>query len=216
MAVSTRSYAIAATVAVVAGLGIMWGAPVLFPTQDSDDIFAQCRRGVVGGTGALGGAFTLVSETGETVTDKDVITKPSLVYFGYTFCPDVCPLDSTRNAEAVFLLDERGYDVTPVFVSVDAARDTPEMLAEFTDIMHPRMIGLSGSEEQIQAASKAYRTYYKVQDPSDPYTLIDHSTQTYLMFPDIGFAEFFNRDVSPESMADQVACFVDAYNANSK
>ena len=216
MAVSTRSYAIAATVAVVAGLGIMWGASVLFPSQDGDDIFAQCRRGVVGGTGALGGAFTLVSETGETVTDKDVITKPSLVYFGYTFCPDVCPLDSTRNAEAVFLLDERGYDVTPVFVSVDAARDTPEMLAEFTDIMHPRMIGLSGSEEQIQAASKAYRTYYKVQDPSDPYTLIDHSTQTYLMFPDIGFAEFFNRDVSPESMADQVACFVDAYNANSK
>ena len=216
MAVSTRSYAIAATVAVVAGLGIMWGAPVLFPSQDGDDIFAQCRRGVVGGTGALGGAFTLVSETGETVTDKDVITKPSLVYFGYTFCPDVCPLDSTRNAEAVFLLDERGYDVTPVFVSVDAARDTPEMLAEFTDIMHPRMIGLSGSEEQIQAASKAYRTYYKVQDPADPYTLIDHSTQTYLMFPDIGFAEFFNRDVSPESMADQVACFVDAYNAKSK
>jgi protein SCO1 len=71
------------------------------------------------------------------VTEADVITKPSLVYFGYTFCPDVCPFDMARNADAVDLLAERGYDVQPVFISVDPERDTPERLAEFTDFMHP-------------------------------------------------------------------------------
>lgn len=212
MPLTAKTAAIAATALVVAGLGITW-----FATQSGDkDIFAQCRRGVVGGSGTIGGPFTLVSETGETVTDKDVITKPSLLYFGYTYCPDVCPLDNSRNAEAVSILDERGYDVTPVFISVDTERDTPELLREFTDIMHPRMIGLTGSPEQVAAASKAYRTYFKVQTPGDPYTLIDHSTQSYLVFPDIGFVEFFNRDTTPEDMANQVACFVDAWNDAKK
>jgi len=212
MPLSAKTAAIAASALVVIGLGV-----TLFATgQKDDDLFAQCRRGVIGGSGQIGGPFTLVSETGETVTDKDVITKPSLVYFGYTYCPDVCPLDNARNADAVSLLDERGYDVTPVFISVDTERDTPELLREFTDIMHPKMIGLTGSPEQIAAASKAYRTYFKVQSPGDPYTLIDHSTQTYLMFPEIGFVEFFNRDTSAEEMANQVACFVDAWKGAQK
>ncbi|MBD3785367.1 MAG: SCO family protein [Sphingomonadales bacterium] len=212
MPLTAKTAAIAATALVVAGLGTAW-----FATQSGDpDMFAQCRRGVVGGSGTIGGPFTLVSETGETVTDADVITKPSLLYFGYTYCPDVCPLDNSRNAEAVSLLDERGYDVTPVFISVDTERDTPELLREFTDIMHPKMLGLTGSPEQVAAASKAYRTYFKVQTPGDPYTLIDHSTQTYLVFPQIGFVEFFNRDATPDDMANQVACFVDAWNGAQK
>lgn len=207
MPITARTAAIAATVVVAAGLAATW-----FATQGGDkDIFAQCRKGVVaGGSAAIGGPFTLVSETGETVTDKDVIKGPALIYFGYSYCPDVCPLDSMRNAEATILLEERGYEVTPIFISVDSERDTPELLAEFTDVMHPRMLGLSGSAEQVKAASQAYRTYYKVQNPGDPYTLIDHSTQTYLVFPETGFAEFFNRDTTPEEMADRVACFVDA------
>lgn len=212
MPLSAKTAAIAASALVVIGLGVTW----LATGQKDEDVFAQCRRGVIGGSGQIGGPFTLVSETGETVTDKDVITKPSLVYFGYTYCPDVCPLDNARNADAVSLLDERGYDVTPVFISVDTERDTPELLREFTDIMHPKMIGLTGSPEQIAAASKAYRTYFKVQSPGDPYTLIDHSTQTYLVFPDIGFVEFFNRDTGAEDMANQVACFVDAWKGVQK
>lgn len=213
MPLTPKTAAIAATLVALAGLGGTW-----FATSGGGDadIFAQCRRGVVGGSGQIGGPFTLVSETGETVTDAQVITKPSLVYFGYTYCPDVCPLDNSRNAEAVSLLDTRGYDVTPVFISVDTERDTPELLREFTDIMHPKMIGLTGSPEQVAAASKAYRTYFKVQNPGDPYTLIDHSTQTYLVFPEIGFVEFFNRDTTPEEMATQVGCFVDAWTDAAK
>ena len=211
MPITTRTAAMAATAVVVAGLAVTW-----FATQGGqEDVFAECRKGVVaGGAGLIGGPFTLVSETGETVTDADVFTTPSLLYFGYTYCPDVCPLDSARNAEAATILEERGYEVTPVFISIDTERDTPELLAEFTDVMHPRMLGLTGSPEQIKAASQAYRTYYKVQTPGDPYTLIDHSTQTYLVLPEIGFVEFFNRDTTPEEMAESVACFVDAANAD--
>ncbi len=175
------------------------------------DRFAACRTSrVAGGAGAIGGPFTLVDENGRTVTDKDVITKPSLIYFGYTFCPDVCPLDNARNAEATDILLKRGYDVQPVFISIDPERDTPEVVKEFTDMLHPRMIGLTGTPEQVKAASKAYRTYYRKQDSGDEYYLIDHSTHTYLVLPKYGFVEFFGRDVTPEEMADRTACFIDA------
>ncbi|OWY02092.1 MULTISPECIES: SCO family protein [unclassified Thioclava] len=201
--------AIGASAIVVIGLGVTWFAATR--SQD-DDIFAQCRQSVVaGGAGEIGGPFTLTDENGKEVTDADVITEPSILYFGYTYCPDVCPLDSARNAEAVSLLEKRGYSVTPVFISVDSARDTPELIKEFTDFMHPKMIGLTGTPEQIKKVSQEYRTYFKVQDPNDPYTLIDHSTQSYLVFPDSGFAEYYNRDTTPEQMADSVACFVDAW-----
>ena len=176
------------------------------------DPIAECRIGAVaGGTSAIGGPFELVDETGKTVTDKDVITKPTLLYFGYTFCPDVCPLDTSRNGEAAVLLEERGYDVGTAFISIDPERDTPESLAEFTDVMHPEMLGLTGSAEQVKAASMAYRTYFKKQDPEegDEFYLVDHSTFTYLVTPEEGFIDFFKRDESPEQMADRVQCFVD-------
>ncbi len=180
-----------------------------------DDKFAQCRQGAVsGGTSAIGGPFTLVSETGTTVTEADVITKPSLVYFGYTFCPDVCPFDTVRNADAVDLLAERGHDVLPVFISIDPERDTPERVAEFTDYIHPEMIGLTGSDEQVRAASQAYKTYYRKQDGDDEFYLVDHSTFTYLVLPEEGFVEFYRRDATPEEMAESVACFIEAAEKN--
>ena len=194
-------------VSAVAAL-LMWTAYSLYASRTAD-VFAECRGSTVGG-GDIGGPFTLVDETGATVTDKEVITKPSLVYFGFTFCPDVCPLDSARNAEAVDLLAERGVDVTPVFITVDPERDTPEVLRDFTDNMHPAMIGLTGSADQIKAASMAYRTYFKKQETGDEYYLIDHSTFTYLVLPDAGFVEFFRREATPTEMADSVACFANA------
>ncbi len=177
--------------------------------RGANDTFATCRSGSTVGAD-IGGPFSLIDETGAAVTDKDVLTKPSLIYFGYSFCPDVCPVDNGRNADAVDLLDQMGIEVTPVFISIDPKRDTPEVLAEFTDNLHPRMIGLTGTPEQIKAASMAYKTYYKVQTPDDEYYLVDHSTYTYLMLPGFGFAEFFKRDASAEAMAESVACFVQA------
>ncbi|WP_456388515.1 SCO family protein [Profundibacter sp.] len=204
-----RMVSIVAVAVVTALLGILWYQTA---NKDADDQFAQCRAtSIASGAGTIGGPFTLVDETGKTVTDKDVITGPTLVYFGYTFCPDVCPLDNARNAEAVELLEKMGKIVKPVFISIDPERDTPQAMAEFTDYLHPRMLGLTGTPEQSKAASKAYHTYFKKEEDGDPeYYLVDHSTQTYLMFPEHGFVDFFRRDETAEDMAKRVACFVDA------
>ncbi len=201
-----RLYAILATVVLAIGLGAMW----LLTRGGADDKFAQCRSSqIAGGSAAIGGPFELLNAKGETVTDKDVITEPTLVYFGYTFCPDVCPFDMSRNVDTIDLLAERGQSVTPLFISIDPDRDTPEVVGDFAFNLHERMIGLTGSPEQIKAASKAYKTYYKAQDKSDEYYLVDHSTFTYLMTPEDGFLEFFKRDETAEQMADKIGCFLD-------
>lgn len=194
-------------VAAVAGLLVGTGGYVLL--NSSEDQFAQCRSSAVGG-GDIGGPFTLVDENGATVTDKDVLTKPSLVYFGYTFCPDICPLDAQRNAEAVDLLESRGLDVTPIFISVDPERDTPEVVRDFTENLHPKMIGLTGSLDQVKAASQAYKTYFRKQDGDPEFYLVDHSTFTYLVLPGHGFVEFFRRDDTAEAIAERTACFIEA------
>lgn len=206
----TRIYAIVSALVALVFLGGLWLAT---GGQDSGDKYAQCRKTAVAGGAQIGGAFTLVDENGATVTDRDVIDQPSLVYFGYTFCPDVCPLDNARNAEAIEILESRGDIVKPVFISIDPQRDTPEILRDFTDNLHPRMVGLTGTPEQVKAASQAYRTYFKKQEPEEgdeQFYLVDHSTFTYLVFPDEGFIEFFKRDTTPQALADGVQCFLEA------
>ncbi len=203
----SKTYAVVAGAAVVAMLAGTFAVTRM--TGSGDDPYAACRDVQVAG-GAIGGPFELVDETGATVTDADVITGPTLIYFGYTFCPDVCPLDVMRNAQAIEILDEQGIDVKPVFISIDPERDTPEVVRDFTDNFHDRMLGLTGSPEQVRAASQAYRTYYSKQDTDDEYYLVDHTTMSYLVFPEHGFQEFYRRDVTPEQMAESLSCFVEA------
>jgi protein SCO1/2 len=192
-----------------AGVAALAGAAAWKFLQPSTDRFTACSTSSVAGA-TIGGPFTLVDETGATVTEAEVLTKPSLVYFGYTFCPDVCPTDSARNAEAIDLLTERGVDAQGVFITIDPERDDVDRVKEFTDFFHPGMIGLTGSQEQVSVASKAYKTFYKKQDTGDEYYLMDHSTFTYLVLPKEGFVQFFRREDTPQGIADTVACFVDA------
>ncbi|MEY8827290.1 SCO family protein [Sedimentitalea sp. XS_ASV28] len=204
----SRQYAIIAAVVLAALVGGVWVATMI--GGRSEDQFAQCRASqIAGGADQIGGPFELIDSRGVTVTDKDVITEPALLYFGYTFCPDVCPFDVARNADAVDILQERGKMVTPVFISIDPERDTPEVVGDFAANLHERMIGLTGSPEQVKAASKAYKTYYKAQPAEDNYYLVDHSTFSYLVLPEQGFVEFFRRDMASEDMADAIECFVD-------
>ena len=191
--------------AVVALLGGTWAA---IQFAQTDDPFAECRTGAIGG-GAIGGPLSLVNGEGKAVTDAEIFTKPTLLYFGYTFCPDVCPMDNARNAEAVDILEERGLDVQPAFISIDPARDTPDVVRDFAANLHPKMIGLTGSEDQVKAASQAYKTYFKKQDSTDEFYLMDHSTFTYLVLPKIGFVDFFKREDTAEDMAKRTACFVE-------
>lgn len=202
-----KTIVITATVAVAALAGAAW-----WVGRPAEDRFAQCRSTAIGtGVGSIGGPFTLVNEDGVTTTDQQLFTKPTLLYFGYTFCPDVCPLDNSRNAEALEILQSQRYDAQMAFISIDPERDSPERLKEFTDYLHPDMIGLTGTPEQVKAASQAYKTYYKKEEDGDPeYYLIDHSTFTYLVLPETGFVEFFKRDETPQDMAAKTSCFIDA------
>ena len=171
------------------------------------NIYAECRGGQVAGN--IGGSFSLINQDGFEVTDVDVIKEPSLIYFGYTFCPDICPLDTYRNVEAVRILEKKGYSVTPIFITFDPQRDTTDVIKEFSNFMHPKMIGLTGSVEQIRKITSKYRVYYKKQNDEDQQNyLVDHTAFTYLVLPEIGFMDFFRRDLTAEQLADKVACFL--------
>jgi len=202
------------TIAIVAAVGvvILVGASWWLTRPAADDVFAQCRASSIGtGIGSIGGPLDLVDENGQNVTDAQMFTKPTLVYFGYTFCPDVCPLDNARNAEALDMLLNQGYDAQMAFISIDPERDDPERLRDFTDFLHPEATGYTGTMDQIRAASRAYKTYFKKEEDGDPeYYLVDHSTFTYLVLPEMGFVEFFRRDEPPADMAGRVSCFIDA------
>ena len=203
----TRIYAILAATVAVGGLAAAWYTT----QQQTTELFANCRASAIaGGAGAIGGPFELVNAKGELVTDTDVITEPTLIYFGYTFCPDVCPLDTARNAEAVDLLADQGVSTTPVFISIDPERDIPEVVGDFAYNLHEKMVGLTGSPEQVKAASQAYKTFYQKQDGDPEYYLVNHSTYTYLVLPEHGFVEFFKRDETAEKMAERVSCFVES------
>ena len=157
---------------------------------------------VAGGFDAIGGPFELVAPDGSIVTEADVIDRPALVYFGYTFCPDVCPFDVARNALAV--------DIRPVFITIDPQRDTREVMAQYAADMHPKMVALTGSAEQVKAAAQAYKAYYAKGSGEGEFYLMDHSTFTYLMLPGVGLATYFGRDATPEQMAQQAACLIEA------
>lgn len=195
------------TIAVTSAIGVVaiLGATFFATTRNAEDPFQVCNGAAVAG-GAVGGPFTLVRDDGQTVTDADVITEPTIVYFGYTFCPDVCPLDSARNAAAVDILAEQGISATPLFISVDPDRDTVDVVREYADNFHDRMIGLTGSAEQVKAAAQAYKMFYKKADDDPEFYLVDHSTFTYLALPGLGVVDFFNRDDAPEVLAERTAC----------
>lgn len=203
----TRVSAIVAAMVAVVGLAI--GGYFAFLRPDADP-FGDCRRGAVAaGAATIGGPFALTDGDGRRVTDADVIKGPTLVYFGYTFCPDICPTDVSRNALAADELAAQGTDVAQVFVTIDPARDTPEAVKAFTSAIDPAIVGLTGSDDDIAAAARAYKVYYRKADGDPEYYLMDHSTFTYLMAPGTGFLEFFASDTTPEAMAQSVACFAE-------
>ena len=156
---------------------------------------------------AVGGPFTLVDHDGRTRTDADFRGRAMLVYFGFTYCPDVCPTALTTVSQALELLGADADKVAPIFITVDPERDTPEQLKEYVRHFHPRMTGLTGTKEQIAAAAKSYRVYFaKARQqgaPEDEYTM-DHTSIAYLMGPDGKFVAHFSHGTEPEAMAARI------------
>ena len=204
---SVTKFAAFAGAAVVVTLAVTLAmTQIMLPAQRFED----CIEGSVAG-GNIGGPFELMDHKGQMVTDAQVLDQPALVYFGYTFCPDVCPMDVARNVVAVEILADAGLTVKPVFITIDPARDTVDYLADFVANNHPEMVGLTGTAEQIAKAARAYKVYYRKQPSEDEdYYLMDHSSFSYFMVPDVGFVDFFRSDLPPEVVADRLACVLRA------
>lgn len=154
---------------------------------------------------SLGGPFTLVDHTGRTVTERDFAGRVLLVYFGYTYCPDVCPTELGTMVAAIDAMGAAGERVTPVFITIDPERDTQAGIADYVSRFHPRMVGLTGTSEQIAQAARAYRVYYaKVQPRDTTEYLMDHSSFIYLVGPDGRVRSLFRPETAPEAMAAAV------------
>jgi len=159
------------------------------------------------GKATVGGPFSLVDHHGRRVSDEDFRGRLMLVYFGFTYCPDVCPTGLQVMAAAIDKLGAKGKDVVPILITVDPERDTPEALARYVPSFHGRLIGLTGSPAEIEAVSRAYRVYYRrVKDEasSQPYT-IDHTSIIYLMGRDGQFITHFTHATPPDTMAAAIA-----------
>jgi len=204
---SVTKFAAFAGAAVVVTLAVTFAiTQVMMPAQRFED----CIEGSVAG-GNIGGPFELMDHRGQMVTDAQVLDQPALVYFGYTFCPDVCPMDVARNVVVVEILADAGLTVKPVFITIDPARDTVDYLADFVANNHPEMVGLTGTAEQIAKAARAYKVYYRKQPSEDEdYYLMDHSSFSYFMVPDVGFVDFLRSDLPPEVVVDRLACVLRA------
>ncbi len=155
-----------------------------------------------------GDALALTSEAAEVVELHDLTKVPALIYFGYTFCPDVCPLDAARNAAAVDIMADQGIAVTPIFVTIDPARDTPARLVDYTANFHPDMIGLTGTTDQIAVAAAQFGAFYQRIDDDPDYYLMQHSTRTYLLRPDTTELVTFGRTATPDEVARQTVCLL--------
>lgn len=161
----------------------------------------------VQGSVPIGGPFTLTDQTGRTVTDADYRGKYLLVYFGYTYCPDVCPTELGAMARAVDLLGVQGDKVQPLFISVDPERDTVAHLKEYVPLFHPRLAGLTGTPEQVKAAARAYRVYYAKapqKDAGPDEYLMDHSSFIYLMGPDGRFLGVYPAGTTADRLAQDL------------
>jgi protein SCO1/2 len=152
-------------------------------------------------TGSIGGPFTLTNQDGKTIHDTDFRGKYLLVYFGYTYCPDLCPTGLEGIAHVLDQLGDDAKKVQPIFITIDPARDTPAKLKEYVASFHPDIVGLTGTPEQIANVAKAYQVYYaKGENVEDGEYIMDHSTLIYVMDPSGKFVITFPDDADPAGM----------------
>ena len=151
----------------------------------------------------VGGPFTLTDHTGRPRTDGDFRGKLILIYFGFTYCPDICPTDFLNVGLALDELGQAADKVQPLFITVDPERDTTEHLKEYLQSFHPKFIGLTGDVSAIKAAADAFKVYYArvSNQQGDDYTM-DHTAFIYLMGADGGYVGFFPPGTSPERIAE--------------
>ncbi|MEO6152827.1 MAG: SCO family protein [Croceibacterium sp.] len=162
---------------------------------------------------AIGGPFELTDGHGKTVRWSDFAGRYRVVYFGYTYCPDVCPTDVARMSQGLTKFEHAhpalGAEVQPIFISVDPQRDTPQVVGEFTANFHPRLIGLTGTPQQVKQAANAFKVFYERGEkaPGGGY-MVNHSTVTYLFGKNGEPLATLPTDLGPDAVAAELARWV--------
>jgi len=169
---------------------------------------AQSGKVATSGTADIGGAYNLVNQDGQAVTDQTYAGRPQLIYFGFTYCPDICPTALMQMGMAQEKLAEKGKDVQYIFISVDPERDTPDILAQYvTANGFPKgLIGLTGTVEQVEATKAAYKVYSTkvIDEASAGDYMVDHSSIIYFMDAKGELVEFFTHNSTPNDIATRV------------
>jgi cytochrome oxidase Cu insertion factor (SCO1/SenC/PrrC family) len=191
---------------VIAGLLLGGVAAIAIFPQSRERLFPQSGPQTTG-KALVGGPFTLTDQTGKQVTDKDFRGRYMLVFFGFTACPDICPAGLQLISAALDKVGAKAQNVTPIFISVDPARDTPDKLAAFVKNFNDRIVGLSGTPEQIAAVTKAYKVFYeKTPNEAAPAEYgMNHTSIIYLMGPDGEYVTHFTPTTSVDAMAEKLS-----------
>ena len=158
----------------------------------------------------LGGPIELIDQNESLFSLEEQDARLSLVYFGYSYCPDICPYDLERNAYVKDIMDEKQLNINLIFITLDPSRDTADRLKDFSGYIHDSMIALTGSNDEIKALKKAYGVFGKSNktDNEDRSYLVDHSTFSYLVNRDGRVLTFFNRREPPEKISEKIKCYV--------
>jgi len=155
--------------------------------------------------GPIGGPFALIDHTGKLRTDEDFRGKLLLIYFGYSYCPDVCPTDLQQIGLALEQLGAASEAVQPLFITLDPERDTPAHLTEYVKAFHPRLLGLTGTPDEIRKVATAYKTYYvKAGNAGGADYAVDHTAFIYLIGRDGGYRGFLPPSTTPERLRDVI------------
>ena len=187
-------------------IGLVWPSPPTRAEPPKAPTAVELMDDLMWGRGSIGGPFDLIDHMGRRRTDADFRGRLLLVYFGYMFCPDICPTDLQAIAAAIDDLGSAGADVQPLFITIDPERDTPEELAQYVGSFHPRLIGLTGSAEEIRRVALGYKVWYaKADDQRMASYLMDHSAFIYLIDVNGAYVGFFPPGSPPERLVKVIA-----------
>jgi protein SCO1/2 len=170
--------------------------------EESQPSAAQMMDDLMFGRGTVGGPFTLTDQNGKSRSDSEFRGRLMIVYFGYTFCPDVCPTDLMAITQALDALGKDAAGVQPIFITIDPERDNPVM-ADYLRAFHPSFVGLTGSPEEIRKVANAYKAFYaRVEDPRTGGYSIDHSGVIYLIGRDGKYLGFMPPQTAPDRLIE--------------
>ena len=184
---------------------VLWATQTLAQTEERRTDAATLMDELMSGKAAVGTPFSLTNQHGKRVNLADFRGKVVLLYFGFTFCPDVCPTDLLAIAQTIKSLGKQGDHVLPVFITLDPARDTRELLREYVAAFHPRIVALTGNECDIRRIATAYKVFYeKVTPPGATTYSVSHAALTFLLDRHGKYVLFFPPGTPPERMAVMV------------